>query len=219
MVSVADLLIDSKLSANYFARDVYVRGTLDLGLLENRRGDRLLALPDTLIRAIYSGLDRETGQAAMLVLHNCGRWWGKNFYMRFSEELADYHGQSIRSLPMAVLIQALQQCWQTHGWGHIALDNTHQDQGFLLITTENSSFVRYAPKIERPVCFLEAGILQSFFSQLSGRELHCVQTACESLGADRNYFVLGLKQRLSVAETCVDQQLSHLEIMEALTSV
>jgi hypothetical protein len=68
MISVADLLTNDRLPSNYFANDVYVRGTLELGLLENRRGDRLLALPSVFIKAIYQGLDKETGQATQLVL-------------------------------------------------------------------------------------------------------------------------------------------------------
>lgn len=216
MVLVADLLADTSLTANYFATDVYVHGTLELGLLENRRGDRLLALPETLIRAIYAGLDNETGQASMLVLHNCGRWWGKNFYTRFCEELTDYHNRLVSSLSMAEFIQALQQCWVTHGWGQISLDKTYQPQGFLVVKIRASAFVDYAPKLERPVGFLEMGALQAFFSELSGQTLHCVQTACESLGAEENCFVLGLEERLALAESGVDQCLSHAEIMSRL---
>ncbi|MBE9068111.1 4-vinyl reductase [Leptolyngbya cf. ectocarpi LEGE 11479] len=216
MVLVADLLADTQLSANYFASDVYVHGTLELGLLENRRGDRLLALPETLIRAIYSGLDNETGQASMLVLYNCGRWWGKNFYTRFCEELTDYHNRPVASLAMAEFIHALQQCWLTHGWGQISLDQTYRSQGFLVLKIRASAFIDYAPKLERPVGFLETGALQSFFSELSGQTLHCVQTACESLGAEENCFVLGLKERLTVAEAGVHQRLSHAEIMNIL---
>lgn len=216
MVLVADLLSDNNLTANYFADDVYVHGTLELGLLENRRGDRLLALPETLIRAIYAGLDNETGQASMLVLYNCGRWWGKNFYTRFCEELTDYHNRSVASLSMAEFMQSLQQCWVTHGWGQISLDKTYQPQGFLVIKIRASAFIYYAPKLERPVGFLEMGALEAFFSALSGQTLHCVQTACESLGAEENCFVLGLEERLALAETGVDQCLSHAEIMSRL---
>ncbi|MBX2862144.1 MAG: 4-vinyl reductase [Leptolyngbyaceae cyanobacterium MAG.088] len=216
MVLVADLLADNNLTANYFASDVYVHGTLELGLLENRRGDRLLALPDTLIRAIYAGLDNETGQASMLVLYNCGRWWGKNFYIRFCEELTDYYNRSVSGLSMAEFMQALQQCWITHGWGQISLDQTYQSHGFLVIKIRASAFIDYAPKLERPVGFLEMGVLQEFFSQLSGQTLHCVQTACESLGAEENCFVLGLEDRLALAETGVDQCLPHAEIMSLL---
>ncbi|NEQ52925.1 MAG: 4-vinyl reductase [Leptolyngbya sp. SIO3F4] len=216
MVLVTDLLTDTNLTANYFATDVYVHGTLELGLLENRRGDRLLALPETLIRAIYTGLDNETGQAAMLVLYNCGRWWGKNFYTRFCEELMDYHNRPVSSLPIAEFIQALEQCWITHGWGQISLDSSYRGQGFLVVKIRSSAFIDYAPKLERPVGFLETGALQAFFSELSGETLHCVQTACESLGAEENCFVLGIQDRLTVAEIGVDQSLSHNEIIDLL---
>lgn len=216
MVLVADLLADTNLTSNYFASDVYVHGTLELGLLENRRGDRLLALPETLIRAIYSGLDNETGQASMLVLYNCGRWWGKNFYTRFCEELTDYHNRSISSLSMPEFMQALQQCWVTHGWGQISLDNTYKPDGFLVVKIRASAFIDYAPQLERPVGFLEMGALQAFFSELSDQILHCVQTACESLGAEENCFVLGVEERLALAEAGVEQGLSHAEIMGLL---
>ncbi|MGF1459394.1 MAG: hypothetical protein ACFBSG_10245 [Leptolyngbyaceae cyanobacterium] len=70
MISVADLLVDNRLPGNYFANDVYIKGTLEFGLLENRRGDRLLALPDALMKSIIAGLNQETGQATKKVLRN-----------------------------------------------------------------------------------------------------------------------------------------------------
>lgn len=218
MVSVADLLADDRLTGNYFASGVYVRGTLELGLLENRRGDRLLAIPEPLVKGMYAGLDQETGQAAQLVLFNCGRWWGKNFYARFCEELVDYYKQAIADLPMAEFLQALQQCWQTHGWGRIALDQSYQAQGFLGVNVWHSPYVTYAPKTGKPVCYLETGILQAFFTQLTGRDLMCLQTTCESTGADRNRFVLGLENRLKPAEAMVAAGQSHDSIMQALTT-
>lgn len=215
MISVAELLVNNRIPGNYFATDAYVRGDLEMGLLENRQGDRLLALPETLIQGIYSGLDKETGQATRLVLFNCGRWWGKNFYARFSEELTDYYGTSLADMPMIDFLQSLQQCWITHGWGRVDLDQAYENRGFLVIKTWNSPFAKLAPQGDHPVCHLEAGILAAFFSQMSGRELHCVQTTCESLGADCNRFVLGLPKRLEPAETMVTN-LDHEAIMEQL---
>ncbi len=216
MISVADLLVDNRIPGNYFATDAYVQGDLELGLLENRRGDRLLALPETLIQGIYAGLDKETGQATRLVLFNCGRWWGKNFYARFCEELTDYYKVAIADMSMVEFLQCLQQCWITHGWGKIELDQSYQHRGFLVVDIHNSPFAQHAPKLNRPVCFLETGILGAFFSQLTNRDLHCVQTTCESMGADCNRFVLGLAQRLEPAEAMVENQLSHDEIMQQL---
>ncbi len=215
MISVADLISNAPVPGNYFAPDVYVRSELELGLLQNRQGDRLLALPETLLQAIYSGLEKETGQAARLVLFNCGRWWGKSFYTRFWEQLSHYYETSAANLPMAEFLRCLQQCWITHGWGKLELDQTYQSRGFLIIKIWNSPFVRLAPQWEYPVCFLEAGVLSSFFSQLSGRELHCIQTSCESLGADCNRFVLGLSKRIEPAETMVTN-FDHDTIMQQL---
>lgn len=216
MISVADLLTDNRVPGNYFATDAYVRGDLELGLLENRRGDRLIALPETLIQAIYSGLDKETGQATRLVLFNCGRWWGKNFYSRFSEELTDYYGIALADMGMVEFLECLQQCWVTHGWGRIELDHSYQPRGFLVVKTWNSPFASHAPAGRLPICFLEAGIFSSFFSQLTGKELHCIQTTCESLGADSNRFVVGLAKRLEPVEEMVTAQATHEAIMQKL---
>lgn len=215
MISITDLLTDNRIPGNYFASDAYVQGDLELGLLENRRGERLLALPEMLLQGIYAGLEKETGQASRLVLYNCGRWWGKNFYARFCEELTDYYQTPMADMPMVEFIQCLEQCWVTHGWGRLKLDHSYQDRGFLVVTITNSPFTKQAPKGDQPVGFLEAGALCSFFSQLTGRELHCVQTTCESMGADSNRFVLGLPKRLEPAETMVTN-LDHDAIMQQL---
>lgn len=216
MISVADLLNNNRVPGNYFATNTYVRGDLEMGILENRRGDRLLALPATLIQGIYSGLQRETGQASRLVLFNCGRWWGKNFYTRFREELTDYYGTALADMPMAEFLLCLQQCWITYGWGKLELDQSYQDHGYLVVKTWNSPFASQAPASQLPACYLEAGVLCSFFSQLTGRDLHCVQVSCESLGADCNRFVLGLPLRLKPAELLVEQQQDYETILQTL---
>lgn len=216
MISVADLLTNNRVPGNYYATDAYVRSDLEMGLLENRRGDRLLALPETLIQAIYSGLDKETGQASRLVLFNCGRWWGKNFYIRFREELTDYYGESLADMAMAEFLRCLQSCWVTYGWGKIELDHALQHRGFMVIKTMNSPFATHAPKGNLPACYLEAGVLSSFFSQLTGKELHCVQISCETLGSDCNRFVLGLNKRVQPAEAMVEAGVDHDTILKNL---
>ncbi|WP_449419197.1 V4R domain-containing protein [Phormidium nigroviride] len=216
MINIAELLTQPRLPGNYFATDAYVRGDLELGLLENRRGDRLLALPETFIQAIYSGLEQETGQASRLVLFNCGRWWGKNFYARFCEEVSEYYGKPLSEMEMVEFVQCLQQCWKTHGWGTFDLDPSYTEQGFLIVKITKSMFAQKAPKWNCPVCFLEAGILSAFFTQLTGRDLYCVQTTCESMGAECNHFILGLSDRLQPAEAMVEQGQDHEAILTRL---
>lgn len=217
MISVADLLTNDRIPGNYFSSDAYVRSDLEMGLLENREGDRLLALPEPFIQAIFAGLEKETGLASRLVLFNCGRWWGKSFYMRFAEQVSGYYDTSLADMGMVEFIQALQQCWVTHGWGKIELDQTYQHRGFLVVKTWSSAFARNSPTKDQPSCHLEAGMLASFFSQITGRELHCIQTTCESMGADCNRFIVGLAKRLEPAETMVTN-LDHDAIMQQLCS-
>lgn len=216
MISVADLLTNNRIPGNYFATDTYVRGDLEMGILENRRGDRLIAIPETLIQGLYAGLDKETGQASRLVLFNCGKWWGKNFYTRFREELSDYHGTALADLPMVEFLQCLQQCWATYGWGKLELDQTFHNRGILVVKVWNSPFAALAPKNEVPYCFLEAGVLTSFFGQLVGRDLQAVQTSCESMGADYNRFLIGVPQRMKKVESMVETRLDHDAILERL---
>ena len=216
MISVTDLLIENPLTGNYFASDVYVKGLIESGQIENRRGDRLLALPESLIKGLYVSLQQEIGPAAERVLINCGDRWGKNFYGRFCAELTDYYGKPLADLSPAEFLWLLQECWQTHGWGKINLDRTYQQEGVLIVETQYSPFTPSAPKTNQPVGFLECGILRSFFSQLSGHPLYCVQTTCESLGADCNRFVLGEESRLKPVEAMVRAARSHSDIMQTL---
>lgn len=216
MISVADLVKEKKIPGNYFAPDAYIRGDFETGMIENRKGDRLMALPEVLIQAIYAGLDQEIGQASGLVLFNCGRKWGKHFYTRFVEDLNQYYGKPISQMEMVELVQCLKQCWKTHGWGLIDLDVSFYQYGFLVAKITNSLFAKEAPSSKRPACYLEAGILSTFFSQMTGQELHCVQTACESLGAESNYFVLGLANRLTPAEAWLEEGQDHRTILKRL---
>ena len=218
MIEVADLIKDSSLRGNYFAPDAYVQGDYEFGLIENRQGARLVALPEVLLQAIYSSLEEEVGPAAGLVLFNCGRWWGKNFYRRFSEELSNYYDKPLAQMEMVELLQCLKQCWKTHGWGVMDLNTDYYQQGFLVVKVGNSAFAETVTSSDRPQCFLEAGIFSAFFSEITGRNLHCVQTSCESMGAEVNHFIVGLLKRLEPVEALLEEGLDHDSIIDSLTS-
>ena len=216
MVNVTDLITESNLPGNYFAPQAYLQGDFESGLIENRQGGRLLALPTTLLKGLYSGLFAELGSATGVVLYNCGSKWGKNFFRRFSEEVSSYYRQPVADMSMVELIQCLKQCWKAHGWGIIEPNFDRYQQGFLVVKVTNSFFAKAIANPQQPSCFMEAGLLSAFFSELSETQLHCVQTACESMGADSNLFILGLAKRLQPAEAMVEQGQTHTAIMQSL---
>jgi uncharacterized protein len=217
MIAVSDLVAGDYLPGNFFSPDAYVQGDFESGLIENRQGARLVALPEVLIQAIYTSLEAETGDASGIVLYNCGRWWGKNFYRRFVEEVSAYYSRPVAEMEMSEFLQCLKQCWKTHGWGTLEFNIDHYHQGFLVIKVWNSTFAAMAPKgSNKPMCFVEAGLLSSFFSQLTGRDLQCIQTECEAMGAEANLFVIALKERVDSVATLVEEGHSHQIILERL---
>jgi predicted hydrocarbon binding protein len=215
-INVADLISDRPVLANFFDYEAYLRGDLELGLLENRRGDRIVAIPETLIKALYQGLSKETGQAARLVMINCGKWWGKSFYNRFQQSLQEFYGIPLSEMDMLTFVRSLKEYWITHGWGKLEFDPEYRDRGLIIIRTYNSPYSRPLPGEPRPSCFLETGILSAFFSRLAGRELMAVQTTCESLGADCNRFILGIPERLKPVEDWVLSGMTHDAIVQKL---
>lgn len=216
MIDVAKLIQDQPLRGNYFSPDAYVQGDMEFGLIENRSGARLLALPETLLQGLFAGLEEEIGTSASIVLFSCGRWWGKSFYRRFAKELEDYYGKPLAQMEMIEFLQCLKACWKTHGWGTLDVDPKYYQQGFLCLKSAYSPFIEASLQGKRPMGHLEAGLLSAFFSQLTGQDLHCVQTGCESMQADYNYFVVGLAERLKPVSAWLDEGHDHATIMELL---
>ena len=218
MISITNLLKNKPLKGNYFAPSAYVQGDFELGLLETRQGARLIALPEVLLEGVFAGLNEDIGQATGVVLYNCGRWWGKNLYRRFLEETSEYYETPLAQMEMAQFLSCFKQFWKTHGWGVISFDFDYYNQGFICINTVNSPFAEAAPKNQELSCQLEAGVLSAFFSQLTGEDLACVQTSCESLEAESNSFVIGLEDRVAVIKSWVEEGHQHSKIMELLSN-
>lgn len=64
MIDVANLVEKSSFKGNYFSPDIYLQGDFEFGLLENRSGSRLLALPQPLLEALYNTLEDELGEGS-----------------------------------------------------------------------------------------------------------------------------------------------------------
>jgi hypothetical protein len=227
MTTLQEILQDQILPGHCFSPAHYIRPDIHTGLLYSRGGYRLAAFPMPLLEALYSGLRYETGQATRVILYNCGRDWGEAFFRRVEDELSGYYQQPLQELPMGIFLDALSDLWATHGWGRLELDFSAADHGLVQAGIRNSGFAlaarasfnpEEASTRQEPAGYLEAGMLASLFSLLSGRDLICVQTTCESLGADLNRFLIGTAQRLHHCEEWVRKGLSHDEILDRLTA-
>ncbi|MCS7031983.1 MAG: 4-vinyl reductase [Gloeomargarita sp. SKYG116] len=195
-----EALLQQPVPGDYFAPGVYVQGDLELGTLSNRRGNRLLAIPEYLVQGIYQGLAQEIGKASPLVLQRCGRRWGQHLFARLAEELAEYYGKPIGELTMQELVYCLTRCWQVHGWGQLQFDWRYRPHGFIHVQVQHSPWVQPGRGNGQPSAHVEVGLLETLFRQLTGREVACVQIACISLGHGANQFLIGLPERLRTVQ-------------------
>ncbi len=227
MTTLQEILQDQILPGHCFSPAYYIRPDIHSSLLYSRGGYRLAAFPMPLLEAIYAGLRYETGQATRVILYNCGRDWGEAFFRRIEDELSRYYHQPLQELPIGIFLDALSDLWATHGWGRLELDFSAADRGLVQAKIRNSGFALAARASlspeelstrREPAGYLEAGMLASLFSLLAGRDLVCVQTSCESLGADLNRFLIGTAQRLHNCEDWVRKGLSHEEIWDRLVA-
>jgi len=222
MTTLQELLQEKPLPGHCFRPQHYIQADIHTGLLKSRGGYRLAAFPILLIRALYSGLQYETGQATPMILFNCGRHWGEVFWQRFSQEMQDYYQQPILDLPMGILLDSLCDVWATHGWGRLRVDLSHGDRGVIAAQVTASGFAAAAKAhlgetlSKEPMCYLEAGVLACLFSRLAGRELGCVQTACETMGSPVNQFVITIPERLVGIPEQVKKGVSHEQILADL---
>lgn len=216
MIAIKDLIEKPLPIGNYFSPEAYVIGDFESGLIENRNGDRLVAIPTVLVEGIFAGLEDELGPGASIVLFKWGVRWGKNFYRRFAGEVGQYYGKTLAEFEMIELLQCLKQCWKTYGWGLIDFDLQYYPQGFLVISLQNAPFAKLAPTGKQRMGYVESGILSAFFTQLTGRNLDSVQTRCESMGEMQNQFVLGMTERLKAIDAWLQEGHDHDTIMERL---
>lgn len=216
MIDVAELLGNPPKQGNVFSADTYINGETELGLIENRFGARLVALPETLLKAIDSTLEYEVGGAKALIQEQYGRWWGRTFYRRFQSEVQSYYEKPLNELSMIDLIQCLQQCWISYGWGTISINVDAYQQGYLMANLSNPPSRLSPSKEGQRCCAVEAGFLSGFFSQLTEQDLEAIEIPSQDSDS-MFHFILGLPERLKSIEALAEEGHDFSTILARLT--
>jgi uncharacterized protein len=165
--------------ANCFNQKSYVRSNPASGLLNTRHGDRLIAIPELLLRSIPKVLRVEAGEASYLALYTFGDNWGKTFYIRMMQDMVKYYRQPILDTIASEFFVTIQAAWAVHGLGKPIVDFRLAQKGLLIVTIENSG-IDNGKTIEATLTSrsfsLEAGFLAGWFSTLTNKKLR----ACAS---------------------------------------
>jgi uncharacterized protein len=164
---------------NCFSPKGYVKSHPASGLLATRHGDRLIAIPEVLLRSISKTLRVETGEASYLALYTFGDNWGKNFGDRMIQDTIKYYRQPILETLANEFFVNVQAAWAVHGLGKPSIDFSLAERGLLVVTIANSGIDsgKTLDDISSYRSFsLEAGFLAGWFSTLTGNKLR----ACAS---------------------------------------
>lgn len=217
----------SRIAGNYFAPRTYVRSDAETGLLSSRQGNRLLAVPDLLLRGIHKALRSEAGEAAPLALYTFGFSWGTAFYDRLSQEIESYYEQPIPQMNAIEFLVMMRQIWAVHGLGSLTLDFSHRDLGLIQVTTENSALrsgTALGVKADQfPSHHLEAGFIAAWFSRWAGKNIRACATdlkppseanTSEDASAQATKFLVGLAPHIEQAEIWAKQGISSDEIVQ-----
>lgn len=216
----------ARIPGNYFTPRTYVKSDIATGLLSTRKGNRLLAVPDVLLRSIHRSLRTEAGQAAPLALYTFGFGWGGTFYDRIRSEIESYYNTTIAQMNAVEYLVAMRELWAVHGLGNLTLDFSHREQGFVQVLTENSA-LSLGTEVgveagQLPWHQLEAGFIAAWFSRWAGKEIRACATdwgttphqdpAEQPITYTR--FLVGLSTQIEQAELWVKQGMRTVEVLQ-----
>jgi len=191
---------------NCFNPKSYVKSEPASGLLATRHGDRLIAVPELLLRSIPRILRVEAGEASYLALYTFGDNWGKTFGNRMMQDLVKYYRQPTLETIATEFFAHVEAAWAVHGLGKPSIDFSLAKRGLLVVTISNSGIAN-GQTVENTPTYrsfsLEAGFAGRF-SNLTGKDLG----ACASNWSEAPIsmqFLVGSKIYIESSER------SHLE--------
>jgi uncharacterized protein len=159
---------------NCFNQKSYIKSNPASGLLATRHGDRLIAVPELLLRSIPKTLRAEAGEASYLALYTFGENWGRSFCDRVLQDIYQYYRQPVLDTIASEFFVRIQEAWAVHGLGRPSIDFSLSKQGLLLVTIANSGISEPGAIESEPTYrsfSLEAGFLAGWFSLLTEQKL------------------------------------------------
>ncbi len=193
---------------NCFNHKSYIKSDPALGLLSTRHGNRLIAVPEVLMRSIPNTLRAEAGEASYLALYTFGQSWGKSFCDRVLQDIYQYYREPIFDTIAAEFFVHVQEAWAVHGLGRPSLDFSLSQQGLLVMSIANSGISgtnSIAANATSRSFSLEAGFVAGWFSLLTNQTLRACAISWDEKTANMQ-FLVGAVQHIETIERSVLQQ-------------
>lgn len=184
----------------YFRRPDYLQGSAFEGTIRTSAGERLVMLPEDLIRGLHKAIEFETGRALPIITYTCGRRWGQRVVGRWTANWERSYNGILESADYTDFEAWLKDAFRFHGWGDLAVDFSLATHGMVEFRIANCVLPRLLADLETTmVADIFAGLFASLVSSLVGRELECAQVACEKSGAPACRFLVATGARVERA--------------------
>ncbi len=209
-----------RLKGNYFADPEFFRTDVTKGVTRTPTGTRICTLPSDFLLGLRDAVIYECGRSYRSVLKAAGKRWGLQFAKRLERELTSFYQSAFRDMQPGLVRTCLAEAFNAHGYGRLTLELLIEDAEFTVAEVRDPVMPSIVREAERPVDLLTSGLLGALLSQLSGKQLECVQTECPSLGAESSRFIIGPATRITEIEEWLDEQEqmpSHEAIVSKLT--
>jgi hypothetical protein len=205
--------------ANCFNPKSYVKSHPASGLLATRQGDRLIAIPEVLLRSIPKILRVEAGEASYLALYTFGDNWGKSFGDRMVQEMVNYYRQPILDTISNEFFVNVQAVWAVHGLGKPSFDFSLANKGLVVATIENSG-IDSGKTVEDSSSYrsfsLEAGFLAGWFSKLTGEQLRACAINWSQAPASTQFLIGSSSQIESIEHVHLRAGMLTVDRLESL---
>ncbi len=205
--------------ANCFNPNGYVKSHPASGLLSTRYGDRLISVPEVLLRSIPKTLRAEAGEASYLALYTFGENWGKTFCDRVLQDMVKYYRQPIADMIATEFFVNVQEAWAVHGLGRPSIDFSFAKRGLLVVTISNSG-IGGNPTIEANSTYrsftLEAGFLAGWFSTLTGENLRACACDWSEAPTSMQFLIGNIAQIDSIERSHLQQGMLTLDSLESI---
>lgn len=204
---------------NCFNPKGYVKSHPASGLLSTRHGDRLIAIPEVLLRSIPKILRVEAGEASYLALYTFGDNWGKTFSDRMVQDMVKYYRQPILTTISSEFFVNVQSVWAVHGLGKPSIDFSLAERGLVVVTIANSG-INSGTTVETNPTYrsfsLEAGFLAGWFSNLTGKPLRACASNWSEAPASLQFLIGSIPQIESIERSHLQAGMLTPEMLKSL---
>jgi predicted hydrocarbon binding protein len=185
------LELDSLIAARPFERDA-------TGLLVDSAGARVVLVSAETTRGFRHVLETEQPGAWSAALKAGGISTGAQIATGIDATLTAHGKPALAALPLEACLALLERHFAACGWGRLRVDlNDAEAHGFVVARLEHAFHVEALTNVDGFVDPMLAGVLQGFFSRISGQELGCEEIGCSSSGDPHCTFVITDPGRLA----------------------